>query len=109
MDVDGDSNKENVAAKGRAGRPSTEDLVLLDDKLTMIQNEIQSLSTRLHYNPASILSLLIGRLQPGGANAWSLYLKYYKANEEEELKQLPDRSLYDSKLSLTFRQRLTAI
>ena len=92
-----DSDKENVATKGRAGRPSSEDLHLLDEKLTMIQNEILSLSTTLRRNPSSIIKLLVGRVRSGGANTWSHYQKYYKANQDDELQRLPDRSFYDCK------------
>ena len=98
---DNDSNKENISTKGRAGCPSPEDVLLLDKKLTVIQNEVQSLATRLGHNPSSILKLLVGCLRSGGVNTWSSYLKYYKANEEDELQRLPNCTLYDCKLSIT--------
>ena len=101
-DSDEGSNKENQSPKGKAGRPSSDDLHLLDERLTAIQGDIQSLATKLGRNPSNILKLLVGRIRSGGVNAWSSYLKYYKANEEEELQRLPDPSLYDSKSYFTF-------
>ena len=90
-----DTNKENVG-----GHPSLEKLQVQDEGLSRIINAVTSLATKLGPNPVAILKFLVSRLRATGGNTWPWYQRYYKGNEKEELKQLPDCNVFASKCSL---------
>ena len=94
-----DNNVEEEKMQGKPGRPSSEELRILDEGLSRVYDAVMGLTNKLprQRQPATILKLLVGRFKAAGANTWPWYLKYYKANEEEELKCLPDRDAFDCK------------
>ena len=91
---------EEEKVQGKPGRPSSEELRILDEGLSRVYDEFMALTNKLprQRQPATILKLLVGRFKAAGANTWPWYLKYYKANEDEELKHLPDCDAFDCKL-----------